>query len=99
MKGLRFPRRIRVHPSRSADFKAGHRVAARAAIAWLYWYTAMMRDPKAVAILHSAAFALGQAFAHPPPPQPPSKKQRSDRPTIVFRVRRGRIRVSFRNIR
>lgn len=63
---LEFPRRIRVHPSRSADWKAGHRAAARAAVAWLHWQATEMRDPKAIAVLNSAAFALGTDFARPP---------------------------------
>jgi len=45
--------------SRSADYTAGHRRAGRACIAWLHRRAEQMDDPKAVEILNSAAFALG----------------------------------------
>lgn len=100
MNRWKLPRGIRVHPSRSPDFKAGHRAAARSAVAWMYRYAARMNDPKAVAILHSAADSLGQTFAHPPPPpRLPSKKRCSLGPTIRWVDGRGRIRVSFRRFR
>lgn len=47
--------------SRSADFRAGHRLALRAAITWLHEEAKQMNDPHAKRLLDSAAFGLGSA--------------------------------------
>lgn len=50
-------------PRRSADFRAGHRRAVRACVAWLHRQAADMNDPRAKAILDAAAFQLGTTAA------------------------------------
>lgn len=51
---------------RSDDYRAGHRRAMRACVAWLHERAQAMNDPKATAILNSAAFDLGNASAPEP---------------------------------
>ncbi len=53
------PRGLICGPNRSDDFKAGHRMAVRAAVAWLHAEAERMNDPKARAVLDLAASDLG----------------------------------------
>lgn len=48
---------------RSPDYRAGHRRAARAAVAWLHRRAGEMSDPHARQILNAAAFNLGSEFS------------------------------------
>lgn len=54
-------RGLRCGLDRSPDFRAGHRLALRAAVAWLHAEAEAMNDPHAKRILDSAAFRLGGA--------------------------------------
>lgn len=49
---------------RSADYLAGHRHGVRACVQWLHQRAREMNDPKATAILNSAAFNLGAEASH-----------------------------------
>lgn len=46
-----------------SERQIGYRLGVRASITWLHDYAKTMNDPKAKAILDSAAFALGQTLA------------------------------------
>lgn len=50
--------------SRSPDFLAGYRNAARTAVAWLHKRATEMGDPQAKAILDARAFEMGAAFKY-----------------------------------
>lgn len=49
---------------RPAAYRAGHRRAVRACVAWLHREAASMANPHARALLNEAAFHLGQDAAH-----------------------------------
>lgn len=52
-----------LHPGkgRSAEFRAGHRRAIRAAVTWLHEEASRMNDPRARDLLNGAGFGLGCA--------------------------------------
>lgn len=91
------PRRLRCDESRSAEFKAGHAHAHRAAIAWLHWQAGRMNDPKARAILNAAADDLAAAFALAQRKKKAARHHQK-RPRIIISMRNGRPHVRFRKV-
>ena len=84
-------RRMRVHPSRSADYKAGHRAASRAAVEWLHRQAGGFQNSTIRAVVNGLADSLGRDFRAP---RPPHQQKRKSACRLVFRTARdGSIRL------